>query len=109
MKLILSNWSGFEIDSSEFAILFDVRDTYSALRGFLTSKMVDNKFSKNNILSAFFTAYQIAKKENKEIFERLTASTVNYHDLEYEDKHAKLIEIHDKYIQRCIDFFYFHN
>ena len=70
-NFVLSSWQGYEIDSSEFAAAFEVKDVPRTIKTFIESPFIRKQFSCSNIFKILLNAIDIANLENKERVESI--------------------------------------
>lgn len=76
MKYILSNWIGYEIDSSEFAASISPYNVYDTIKAFLNSSSIKS-YSGYNLIDNLGKAINIAKFENEEKYNEIRINGSN--------------------------------
>ena len=76
MRYLISNWKGFEIDSSEFWVSITSSDVPRLIKAFLESPFIEGsglgtKWSGKGYVPTFLKAISLAKRENKELLESI--------------------------------------
>ncbi len=84
MKFIKSSWSGYEIDSSEFFAKVTSSSPTEAVKAFFESSHTKS-YTSVKILEGMFKVIDIAKKENRELFQETGLQKL-------EDQYLKKIE-----------------
>ncbi|MHA1304168.1 MAG: hypothetical protein ACTSPI_10750 [Candidatus Heimdallarchaeaceae archaeon] len=65
MRYIISNWEGFEIDSSEFAVRIQSKDIPQTINTFLDSPLIES-YKCRNIIRSFIISLGLAYIEDRE-------------------------------------------
>jgi len=104
MKFILSSWVGFEIDSSEFSAQITSSNPASAISAFFKSSYLEYYVCKD-ILHGMFRLIDLAKKENKELYQETSFSQM---EAKYLQKISVLSRNESK-DEELIKLSYYHN